>query len=127
MQKGYDRAINLVLNKNGRFPTSLSWRYVENRHILRIMFNFAALLWLNSDTKNALVIFNRLLKLNPDDNIGARYMIVAILDGVKSLYEFEKMFDDGNGYSNWEAQEKWFWETSSKYKSEIGCWLESVD
>lgn len=54
-------------------------------------------------------------------------MIVAILDGVKSLYEFEKMFDDGNGYSNWEAQEKWFWETSSKYKSEIGCWLESVD
>ncbi len=59
--------------------------------------------------------------------IGARYMIVAILDGVKSLYEFEKMFDDGSGYSNWEAQEKWFWETSSKYKSEIGCWLESVD
>ena len=127
MQKGYDRAINLVLNKNGRFPTSLSWRYVENRHILRIMFNFAALLWLNSDTKNALVIFNRLLKLNPDDNIGARYMIVAILDGVKSLYEFEKMFDDGSGYSNWEAQEKWFWETASKYKSDVGWWLNSMD
>ena len=127
MQKGYERAMNLVLNKNGKFPDSLPWGFIENRHIIRVMFNFAALLWLNSDKKNALVIFNRLLKSNPDDNIGARYVIVAIHEGVKSIYEFEKMFDDGSGYSNWEAQEKWFWETSSKYKSEIGCWLESVD
>ncbi len=31
-------------------------------------------------------------------------MIVAILDGIKSNYELEKMFDNGSGYINWEAQ-----------------------
>jgi len=126
MQKGYERAMNLILNKNGRFPTSLPW-YIENRHIIRVMFNFAALLWLNNDTKNALDIFNRLLKTNPDDNIGARYVIVAILDGVKSIYDFEKMFDDGSGNWDWEAQERWFWEVASKYKNEIGWWIDSVE
>lgn len=124
MQKGYERAMNLILNKNGKFPDSLPWGIIENRHIIRVMFNFAALLWLNGDIKNALAILRRLLKLNPDDNIGARYVIVAILEGVKSICEFEKMFDIGNGNLDWEAQEKWFWQTASKYKSEIGWWLE---
>lgn len=109
MAKGYERAMGLLLNKNGRYPTSLPWGYVENRHIIRILFNFAALLWLNSDTKNALDIFNRLLKTDPDDNIGARYMIVAIHEGIKSLFEFEEMFNDENGNWDWQAQEKWFW------------------
>ena len=109
--------MRLVLDENGKFPTSLPWLYMENRHIIRVMFNFALLLWLNSDTKNALVILNRLLKSNPNDNIGARYMIVAILDGIKSNYELEKMFDNGSGYINWEAQEKWFLKAAKKYKS----------
>lgn len=123
MAKGYERAMNLVL-KNGKFPDSLEWGFIENRHIIRVMFNFAALLWLNGDKKNALVIFKRLLKSNPNDNIGARYAIVALLDGVKSLFKFEEMFDDGKGHLNWEKQEKWFYERASKYKDEIGWWLE---
>lgn len=127
MQKGYERAMRLVLDENGKFPTSLPWLYMENRHIIRVMFNFALLLWLNSDTKNALVILNRLLKSNPNDNIGARYMIVAILDGIKSNYELEKMFDNGSGYINWEAQEKWFLKAAKKYKNEIGWWFEIVE
>jgi tetratricopeptide (TPR) repeat protein len=127
MAKGYERAMGLLLNKNGRYPTSLPWGYVENRHIIRILFNFAALLWLNSDTKNALDIFNRLLKTDPDDNIGARYMIVAIHEGIKSLFEFEEMFNDENGNWDWQAQEKWFWEVSGKYEKEIGWWIDSLE
>lgn len=127
MAKGYERAMGLLLNRNGRYPTSLPWGYVENRHIIRILFNFAALLWLNSDTKNALDIFNRLLKTDNDDNIGARYMIVAIHEGIKSLFEFEEMFNDENGNWDWQAQEKWFWEVSGKYKKEIGWWIDSLE
>ena len=115
--------MNLVL-KNGHFPDSLPWGFIENRHIIRVMFNFAALLWLNNDSKNALVIFKRLLKSNPNDNIGARYAIAALLDGVKSLFELEQMFQNSNGFLNWEKQEKWFTKIASKNHIHLGWWLE---
>ncbi len=54
-------------------------------------------------------------------------MIVAILDGINQAMSLKKMFDNGSGYINWEAQEKWFLKSLKKYKNEIGCWLESVD
>ena len=50
------------------------------------------------------------------------YLIYGGLGGVSVL---TGMFEEG--FSNWEAQEKWFWETASKYKSDVGWWLESVD
>ena len=123
MEKGYERAMKLVL-RDGKFPDSLPWLFIENRHIIRVMFNFAALLWLNKDKKNALAIFQRLLKSNPNDNIGARYAIVGICAGIKSLFHLEEMFSKGNGYLDWEAQEKWFHKAAQKHKDEIGWWLE---
>ena len=123
MAKGHERAMKLVL-RDGKFPDSLPWLFIENRHIIRVMFNFAALLWLNDDKKNALAIFQRLLKSNPNDNIGARYAIVGICAGIKSLFELEEMFEKGNGYLDWEAQEKWFYKVAQKHKEEIGWWLE---
>lgn len=119
MLKAYDKAIFLVINKNGKLPDSLPWGFVENRHIIRAMFNFAAILWLNRDTKNAIPIFQTLLKSNPNDNIGARYMIVAILEKIKSLYHFEEKFE-----SDWQAQEEWFAKAAQKHKNIIGWWLE---
>lgn len=119
MLKAYDKAIFLVINKNGKFPDSLPWGFVENRHIIRAMFNFAAILWLNRDTKNAMPIFKTLLKSNPNDNIGARYMIIAILEKIKSLYHFEEKFG-----SDWQAQEEWFTKAAQKHKNIIGWWLE---
>ena len=119
MFKAHNKAISLIINKNEKFPDSLPWRSIENRHIIRAMFHFAAILWLNRDTKNALLIFQMLLKSDSNDNIGVRYMIVAMCEKVKSLYHFKEKFE-----SDWQAQEEWFVKAVQKHKNVIGWWLE---
>ena len=126
MSKGYEKVMELIL-KNGKTPDILTWNYIENRHIIRLVFNFAALLWLNGDNRNAIDLYQTILKVDTSDRVGARYMIVAILSGVKSLYKFEDMFNDENGYLDWEKQEKWFTKESSKYKNEIKWWLDDYN
>ena len=106
MSKGYKNAIQLI-EKNGEFPNILRWGFVENRHIIRVIFNFATLLWLADKKDDALDILIKLYKSNLDDNIGARYSILAILEGIESQKHLEKLFDSGDGYSNWEKQEEW--------------------
>ena len=64
-----------------------------------------------------------LLHSNPGDDIGARYGIVAILEGYDSQEDFEEEFSDGE-YLDWEKQEKWFFEKSQKHKKELGWWFE---
>ncbi len=122
MEKGYKKAMDLIL-REGKFPDSLPWGFIENRHIIRILFNYAALLWANEQESDALQIFQALLKSNPMDNIGARYAIVGILEGFTSLLELEDKFNAGNGNLDWKKQEKWFQKSAIKYNNIIGWWL----
>jgi len=125
IERGFKRAIDLIDN-NGRFPDKLPWLFVENRHIIRMIFNFAMFVWANEDDKDiALNIFMELLKSNPNDNIGARYSIVAILEGFDSQEEYEEKFESKNGIGlEYEALEKWFYKSARKHKKVIGWWLD---
>jgi len=125
MEDGYHRAMQLIEHK-GSFPDILRWGFVENRHIIRMLFNFAMFLWANSEEKNeALNIFKRLLKSNPDDNIGARYSIVALLEGFNSQEEYEEQFKSENGMGlEYEALERWFNKAAQKHMNVIGWWFE---
>lgn len=118
MSNGYNRALFLINNK-GRFPDSLPWLFTQNRHIIRIIFNFATLLWLADNKKDALDILLKLLKSNPNDNIGARYCIVGLLEGFESFEHMEEEFS-----LDWQKQEKWFNKSAKKYKKIIGWWFE---
>jgi len=120
MLEGYQKAKELI-EKNGKFPNSLKWGFIENRHIIRVIFNFAILLWSSNKKNDALEILQKLLKSNPDDNVGARFSILAILKGFKSQEDLEKQFDEGDGYIDWESQEKWFIDNYRKYK-EFAKW-----
>ena len=115
MLKGYKNAIELI-EKNGKFPDILRWGFIENRHIIRVIFNFATLLWLADKKDDALEILLKLYKSNPDDNIGARYSILALLEGFESQEHLEEEFDGGNGYVDWQKQEEWFVKNIKKYK-----------
>lgn len=56
-----------------------------------------------------------LLKSNHNDNIGARYSIVAILEGFDSQEEYEEQFASGNGMTlEYMAQEEWFEKSALK-------------
>lgn len=56
----------------------LEWGWLENRHIIRTILNKAISLWENNHMDEALNLFRNLLKTNPNDNVGARYYILAI-------------------------------------------------
>ena len=126
MAKGYKKAMELIIN-NGKFPDILPWGYIENRHIIRVLFNFATLLWLANKKDDALNIMLNLLKSNPSDNIGARYSIVGLLEGFESQEHLEEYFDGGNGYVDWEKQEEWFQKNAIKYQDILGWWFELED
>lgn len=115
MAKGYERAMKLILEK-GKFPDVLCWGFMENRHIIRLLFNFACLLWATGKKEEALQIFTDLLKSNPNDNIGARYAIAGLLDGFNSFLELEAKFDKGDGFLDWEKQGKWFEKCVKKHQ-----------
>ncbi len=127
LQEGYRRAIDLIM-LDGRFPDELPWLALENRHIIRMLFNFANFLWMVEEKKEAMNIFQLLLHSNSDDNIGARYAIVAILEGYESIYEYEAQFEtDGGMGLDAMAVEKWFWDKAPKHKDAIGWWIDEVE
>ncbi len=119
---GYHKAMDLV-TLDGRFPDELLWGFMENRHIIRVIYSFATLLWMAEDRKAALAILLQLLKSNTRDNIGARYSIVAMLEGYESIEHFEEQFETEGGYMDAIAVNKWFDEKVEKHRDVLGWWL----
>ncbi len=127
LSKGYFRAVDLIVDENDDFPDVLNWGFTENRHIIRILFNFATMLWLSNQTNEALAILLQLLKSNPNDNIGARYAIVALLEKYESYEQFEEQFETGDGYLDGGRVDEWFQTKAKIHKKIIGWWLEIVN
>jgi len=121
LTKGYDRAMKLII-KNDRFPDEMLWGFTENRHIIRIIFAYATLVWLADDKNKALIIMLQLLKSNPNDNIGARYQIVGILEGYACAEDLDEMFDIDFGMDAMKI-ENWFYEKVQRHKNILGWWL----
>ena len=94
--QGYSKALDLILDKTGNWPLKLEWGWLENRHIIRLLINVGITLWKKEKHEEALELFEKLLKSNPNDNGGVRYFILAILEGM-SLNIFNKKFDK-DGY-----------------------------
>ena len=126
LKNGYNRAIKMIVKK-GKFPDTLNWMFMENRHIIRILFQYAMLLWEVGEKDEALRIFQQLLASNSNDNIGARYAIVAMMEGMASMQEYEEKFETKDGYLDANKIEKWFQKTAKKYPNEIGWWFETED
>jgi len=121
---GYNRAMDLVM-LDGEFPDELLWGFLENRHIVRMIFNYALLMWRLEDKDRAVSLMLQLLRSNPGDNIGARYYIVAILEGFESEEAFESDFmEEGKEYLDWQKQEEWFQEKVVKHRNLLGWWLD---
>jgi tetratricopeptide (TPR) repeat protein len=55
----------------------LDWGFVENRAFLRLYHSYGLQLFQRRKTDDALLVFERLLVLSPNDNLGARAMVVG--------------------------------------------------
>lgn len=103
---------------NYKLPSTLDYYELNNRHIFRLLYNYADTLWFFENKVEALKIFKKLLRMHPDDNIGARYAVCGILEG----YEYTNQL--------WNEQdqniEKWFKENMKKHLKTKGFgWMKS--
>ena len=101
----------------------MEWIYLENRHIIRTILNKAISLWDKGENEEALDLLRKLLKTNPDDNIGARNYILAIRTGMTHA-GFENKFDKGGCYDS--TLYDWFDKNHKKYPDEFGWWTEAT-
>lgn len=67
----------------GKAPTHVDWQSPHDRSLLRAYHGLALVSYRRGDTKDAEKRFNDLLKLNPKDNTGAKFLLADIKKGRK--------------------------------------------
>lgn len=116
----YLMAVTIVADKDGNYPKEMYWGHMENRHIIRALCNFAYFMWEQKRKKLALEIFQKLLRSNLHDNIGARNYILAIRMGLSPNFE-DKFSIENSGFTGLDARGfgDWFDKNSIKYPEEF--------
>ena len=66
------------LSLGAEFKAVLPWGHIDNRPFFRCLHGFGLCLWRLSRFDEAEEVFNRILQLNPVDNLGARILLPAI-------------------------------------------------
>lgn len=125
LETAYQRALARITAKNGQWPQTMEWGWLENRHIIRTFLNKALADWTAGNTEAALDLLRKLLRSNPGDNIGARDYILAIRMGM-TFEGFEKKFLSQYGYDGIKMIE-WFDKNISRFPEEFGWWKKAVD
>jgi len=126
LTKGFRWAMKRIVDNKGNFPEYLPWGWLNNRHIVRIIAQQALDCWTLGDTKSALYLYRKLLRSNPNDNIGARYDILAILLGLDANYESQFEFKKMPGYMDALKISSWFEKKSKKFPQEFNWWWKEV-
>lgn len=116
----YLKALNLITSGKGKWPKLIDWRFIENRHVIRALLNKAMMEWDEGNNDVAIDLFRKLVKSNPEDNIGARHFLLAATMGFTML-GFELKFDKG-GHYGMELFE-WFEEHCWRYPEEFEWWI----
>lgn len=122
LNKAYIKTLELIKDKDGNWPDLLEWGWIENRHIIKVILNKAISLWINKKNNDALDLFRKLLKTNPNDNIGVRFYILAIRMNL-DFKNFEKRFNKG-GFYNMDLS-NWFHKNYKKFPDEFDWWEKS--
>ena len=126
LSKAYSRAMSLIVDKDGNFPKYIPWGVLENRHIVRAIVRWAYELWEEEREVYSLEIFRKLLRSNPNDNIGARYEILAIRMDYEPDYA-EKIFPAStSGCIDAIKSEQWFEENAEKFPEEFNWWFKEM-
>lgn len=81
-RKLIDVAFEKVLAVYPKWPRRLPWGVIENRPILRVIQMQAMHHHEDGNRREAKELYDLLLKLNPSDNQGIRYLLAALRKGL---------------------------------------------
>lgn len=126
LMQAYMAAVTRIADQEGNWPDQLAWEFEENRHILCIFQEYALLLWENDYFDEALELFRRILCMNPSDEQGIRYSMLALKMNL-DICEWDTPFvtTDEHGCEvgiDEEKMESWFQENASQFSDEFQ-WL----
>jgi len=116
--EAYQKAMELIKGNDGKLPYRLSWKHETNRHLIKAILETGIMFWEIGEIDKALEILKRLYKLDPEDDIGVKYYILAILEGM-GFEEFELTFGKNGGYDT-KSLESWFNKYREKFEEFIG-------
>lgn len=123
LENAYIRALNLIIDESDRWPGKMEGCWLPNWHILRTILEKAISLWETGETDDALNLFRKLLKTNPNDEFGVRNYILGIRMNL-GYHDFQKWV--GND-ENHEAVLDWFEENYSLFPDEFGQWRKEAE
>lgn len=109
LEQRWFKACEKIAHREDIYSKHVPWGFLENRPLIRGLFNKANNLWKAGKLKQANELFSKILKTNENDNIGARYSVKATGEGM-SFNEFEERFtqEDESG-SYFKNEELWEW------------------
>lgn len=72
------------------------WGLIETRPYMQAKAGLARCFYAKQETDKSIEIYKELLKLNPRDNQGIRYLLSPLLLGIKDLSHFEKFIKEND-------------------------------
>lgn len=100
-----DLGFEITKKKFPKWPKRMEWGVMENRAYMRSICDKASTSQIASEVKVADELYRLLLKMNPNDNQGVRYLIAGMYEGLDP-WEVDEMFDEGNEKQNWDKLRK---------------------
>ena len=87
------------------WPQEMYWGVLENRQYLRAICDRAILYQREGNLPDAERLYRSLLRLNPNDNQGVRYLIAGMFAGL-APEAVDRLMDKGNRLQNWDELER---------------------
>lgn len=115
-------AYDETIKKFPTWPQHMEWGDIDNRAFMRAVQYRADLYADEGEREKAIALYRLLLKLNPNDNQGARYTISGVYVGI-SGEEINAMFGEGNENQNWDKLENLVKEQNTQH----AFWKEPKD
>ena len=123
IKQASERALKRIADRRENWPDRLEWVYLENRHIIRAIFNQALLFWEEDTIESALDLFRKLFRSNPNDNLGIRYFILAIRKNI-TFSEFDDWFNKNGFYTS--EIDYWFYNNYLLFPEDFEWWEKDI-
>lgn len=116
-------ALKMITDKKGNWPDVIEWHWQENRNVIRALIGGAITKWKENKPALARVTLRNILKTNPSDNPGVRFLILAINEKM-SYKTYQRRFEKGDTLAH--VAYDWFNENSKKYPEDFAWWEKAM-
>lgn len=120
LERALSMTDKIILDEKGNWPDVMDWLWLENRAVIRVLIAGARLKWERKMPALAKHTLRNVLKANPSDQPGVRFLILAINEKL-TFKGYQRKFEKKDGTLKPSIHE-WFSEKSKKYPEEFAEW-----